>query len=225
MTKKVQNQEEIVVAEAVSKTEKFFEENGKKVIIALVALLILVAGGYAYKYLVMDKNEVAAAELIVAAQENFAGETPNYDLALNGNEAGAGFLAVAEEYGATKAGNLAKHYAGICYLHLGDLEKAAEYLAKYKAVKGLAAEVVNAQNLGLQGDVAVELGDYAKAANFFKKAVAASENNFTAPHYLYKQGLALAAAGKVVEAKACYKTTTEKYPSSVEARDAEKLLY
>ena len=225
MTKKVQNQEEVVVAEAVSKTEKFFEENGKKVVIALVALLLLVAGGYAYKYLVMDKNEVAAAELIVAAQENFAGETPNYDLALNGNEAGAGFLAVAEEYGATKAGNLAKHYAGICYLHLGDLEKAAEYLAKYKAVKGLAAEVVNAQNLGLQGDVAVELGDYAKAANFFKKAVAASENNFTAPHYLYKQGLALAAAGKVVEAKACYKTIIEKYPSSVEARDAEKLLY
>ena len=222
---KIQNQEEIVVAEAVSKTEKFFEENGKKVVIALVALLILVAGGYAYKYLVMDKNEVAAAELIVAAQENFAGETPNYDLALNGNEAGAGFLAVAEEYGATKAGNLAKHYAGICYLQLGDLEKAAEYLAKYKAVKGLAAEVINAQNLGLQGDVAVQLGDYAKAANFFKKAVAASENSFTAPYYLYKQGLALAAVGKAEEAKACYKAIAEKYPSSVEARDAEKLLY
>ena len=222
---KIQNQEEIVVAEAVSKTEKFFEENGKKVVIALVALLILVAGGYAYKYLVMDKNEVAAAELIVAAQENFAGETPNYDLALNGNEAGAGFLAVAEEYGATKAGNLAKHYAGICYLQLGYLEKAAEYLAKYKAVKGLAAEVINAQNLGLQGDVAVQLGDYAKAANFFKKAVAASENSFTAHYYLYKQGLALAAAGKAEEAKACYKAIAEKYPSSVEARDAEKLLY
>ena len=134
MTKKVQNQEEVVVAEAVSKTEKFFEENGKKVIIALVALLLLVAGGYAYKYLVMDKNEAEAAELIVAAQNHFAGETPNYELALNGDEAGAGFLTVADEYGSTKAGNLAKHYAGICYLHLGDLEKAAEYLAKYKPI-------------------------------------------------------------------------------------------
>ena len=225
MTKKIENQEEIVVAEAVSKTEKFFEENGKKVIIAIVALLLLVAGGYAYKYLVMDKNEVAAAEMIVAAQDNFAGETPNYDLALNGDETGAGFLAVAEQYGSTKAGNLAKHYAGICYLHLGDLEKAAEYLAKYKAVRGLAAEVVNAQNLGLQGDVAVELGDYAKAAKLFAKAVKASENDFTAPLYLYKQGLALAAAGKAEEAKACYKAITEQYPNSVEARDAEKLLY
>ena len=225
MTKKIENQEEIVVAEAVSKTEKFFEENGKKVVIAIVALLLLVAGGYAYKYLVMDKNEVAAAELIVAAQDNFAGETPNYDLALNGNEAGAGFLAVAEQYGQTKAGNLAKHYAGICYLHLGDLEKAAEYLAKYKAVRGLAAEVVNAQNLGLQGDVAVEQGNYEKAAKLFAKAVKVSDNNYTAPLYLYKKGLALAAAGKAEAAKACYKTITEKYPSSVEAREAEKLLY
>ena len=224
MSKKIENQEEVVVAEAVSKTERFFEENGKKVVIALVVLLLLVAGGYAYKYLVMDKNEAAAAELIVAAQEHFSGETPNYDLALNGDEAGAGFLVVADEYGATKAGNLAKHYAGICYLHLGDLEKAAEYLAKYKAVRGLAAEVVNAQNLGLQGDVAVEQGDYEKAVKFFKKAVAESENNFTTPLYLYKQGLALAAAGKSAEAKACYKTITEKYPNSFEARDAEKLL-
>ena len=224
MSKKIQDQEEVVVAEAVSKTEKFFEENGKKVIVAIVALLLLVAGGYAYKYLVMDKNEVAAAELIVAAQENFAGETPNYDLALNGDETGAGFLAVVDQYGSTKAGNLAKHYAGICYLHLGDLEKAAEYLAKYKAVRGLAAEVVNAQNLGLQGDVAVEQGDYAKAAKFFKKAVAASENNYTTPLYLYKQGLALTAAGEVEAAKACYKAISEQYPNSAEARDAEKML-
>ena len=225
MSQKNQNQEEVVVAEAVSKTEKFFEENGKKVVIALVVLLLLVAGGYAYKYLVMDKNEVAAAELIVTAQERFSGETPNYDLALNGDEEGAGFLAVAEQYGSTKAGNIAKHCAGICYLHLGDLENAAKYLAKYKKVRGLAAEVVNAQNLGLQGDVAVEQGDYAKAAKFFAKAVKASDNNYTAPLYLYKQGLALAAAGDAEGAKACYKTITEKYPNSAESRDAEKLLY
>ena len=224
MSKKIQNQEEVVVAEAVSKTEQFFEQNGKKCIIALVALLLVVAAGYAYKFLVMDKNEVAAAELLVEAQERFSGETPNFDLALNGDEAGAGFLAVADEYGSTNAGNLAKHYAGICYLRLGDLENAAKYLAKYKAVKGLAAEVVNAQNLGLQGDVAVEQGDYEKAAKLFKKAVAASENNYTAPLYLYKEALALVAVGKNAEAKACYKAISEKYPSSVEARDADKAL-
>ena len=224
MTKKIQNQEEVAVAEAVSKTEQFFEENGKKCLIALVVFVLVVAAGYAYKFLVMDKNEAAAAELIVEAQDRFSGETPNYDLALNGDEAGAGFLAVADEYGSTKAGNLAKHYAGICFLHLGDLENAAKYLAKYKAVKGIAAEVVNAQNLGLQGDVAVEQGDFEKAAKLFAKAVKASDNNFTAPLYLYKQALALVAAGKNAEAVACYKAISEKYPSSAEARDADKAL-
>ena len=204
MSQKIKDQEEVVVAEAVSKTERFFEENGKKVIIALVAVLLIVAGGYAYKYFVVDKNEAKAAELIVEAQERFAGETPDYDLALNGDDAGAGFLTVADEYGSTSAGNLAKHYAGICYLHLGDLENAAKYLASYKAVKGLAADV--------------------KAAALFAKAVKASKNSFTAPLYLYKQGLALVAAGEAEKAKACFERISDEYPMSPEARDAEKMM-
>ena len=43
MTKKVQNQEEVFVAETVSKAEKFFENNGKKVLAGLVAVLVVVA--------------------------------------------------------------------------------------------------------------------------------------------------------------------------------------
>mgnify|MGYP002514383784 CR=1 FL=1 len=224
MTKKIENQEEIVVAEAVSKTEKFFEENGKKVVIAIVALLLLVAGGYAYKYLVMDKNEVAAAELIVAAQDNFAGETPNYDLALNGDEAGAGFLAVAEQYGSTKAGNLAKHYAGICYLKSGDLESALDYLKQFSPVKGLPGQIVNAQNIGLQGDIAVEKGDYEAAVKLFEKAAKSSDNLYTTPLYLRKMGLALKALGRNAEATAAFEKILAAYPASVDAREAEKLI-
>jgi TolA-binding protein len=226
MTKNVQNQEEVVVAEAVSKTEKFFEQNGKKVVAILAALIIVISGVVGYKFLVVDKNEKAAAELITYAQENIKGETPNYELALNGDEKGAGFLDVIEQYGSTKVGNIANHYAGVCYLHLGDLENAIKYLEAYDAVGGsVVAEIIDAQNIGLQGDIAVEKGDYEEAAKLFAKAVKASDNNFTAPLYLYKEGLALAAAGKAEAAKACYKAITEKYPNSVEARDAEKLLY
>ena len=218
-------QQEAAIGEAVSKTELFFENHSKAIAWGLVALFVVVGAVYGYRKLVVEPRFEKASELIAEAQYRFEQENPNYELALNGDENGAGFLDVIEQYGSTPAGNLAKHYAGICYLHLGDLEKAAEYLAKYKKVRGLAAEVVNAQNLGLQGDVAVEQGDYEKAAKFFAKAVKASDNNYTAPLYLYKQGLALAAAGKVEEAKACYKAITEKYPNSSESRDAEKLLY
>ena len=225
MTKNVQNQEEVVVAEAVSKTEKFFEQNGKKVVAILAALIIVISGVVGYKFLVVDKNEAAAAELIVSAQEQLKGETPNYELALNGDEKGAGFLAVIEQYGSTKVGNLANHYAGICYLHTGDLENAAKYLAAYDAVGGsVEAEIIDAQNIGLQGDIAVQQGKYEEAAKLFAKAVKVSENNYTTPYYLYKEALALAAAGKAEEAKACCKTLIEKFPNAQEKSAAEKML-
>ena len=142
MSKKIENQEEIVVAEAVSKTEKFFEQNGKKVIIALVAFVLVFAGVFGFKVFILDKNEAAAAELMLVAQERLDGETPNYELALNGDESGAGFLEVIEQYGSTKAGNLAKHYAGTCYLRLGKFEEAAKALAELVSDDELNPEYV-----------------------------------------------------------------------------------
>ena len=225
MAKNIQNQEEVMVAEAVTKTEQFFEEHGKKVVIALVALLVLFSGAYAYKYLVVDKNENAAKALIAKAQENISGETPNFELALKGDESNAGFLEVIEQYGSTDAGNIANHYAGICYLRLGDLENAAKYLKAYDAVGGsVAAEIIDAQNLGLQGDIAVNKGEYAEAAKLFAKAVKVSDNEFTAPYYLLKQGQALVAAGQTADAQKCFKTITEKYSKSAENFEAERNL-
>lgn len=224
MAKNVEKEQEQAVAEAVSKTEAFFEQNGKKFILALVVIAALVAGGYAYKALVLDRNAERASELIVEAQERFGVENPDFALALNGDEQGAGFLDVIEQYGSTAAGNLAKHYAGVCYLRLGDLENAAKYLAQYSEVDGLPGAILNAQNLGLRGDVAVENGDYEGAIALYKKAVAASDNELTAPLFLYKQIVAYVALGNKEEAQKCLDTLTTKYPTAAEVRFAEELL-
>ena len=221
---KIQNQQEAAVAEAVSKTEQFFQENGKKVVIAVVAIVVVAVAGYLYKSLVIDANAEKASELIIEAQDRFGVQNPDFALALNGDENGAGFLDVVEQYGSTAAGNLAKHYAGICYLRLGDLENAEKYLSMYKSVNELGAEVVNAQNLGLRGDIAVEKGEYEAAVVLYKKAVAASENVYTAPLFLYKQLLAYVALGNKAEAQKCYDTLQAQYPMSVEAREAEKVM-
>ena len=165
-----------------------------------------------------------ASELIIEAQDRFGVQNPDFALALNGDENGAGFLDVVEQYGSTADGNLAKHYAGICYLRLGDLENAEKYLSMYKSVNELGAEVVNAQNLGLRGDIAVERGEYEAAVALYKKAVAASENVYTAPLFLYKQLLAYVALGNKTEAQKCYDTLQAQYPMSVEAREAEKVM-
>lgn len=212
------------LGQAMNKTELFFENNGRKVTYVFLALLVLGLAIYGYRVLIVQPRAEKASELLAEAQARFNEETPDFELALNGDANGVGFLDVVDQYGSTAAGNLAKHYAGICYLRTGDLENAAAYLKKFKAVKGLAGAVINAQNYGLQGDVAVEQGDYKAAINFFKKAVAAAENNLTAPLYLRKAAMAEQAAGNAEAARKLYKQIMEQYPASMEARDADKLM-
>ncbi len=212
------------LGEAMNKTERFFEENGRKMSYIFLGLLALAAVIYGYRALVSQPRAQKAAELIAEAQARFDAQTPDYVLALNGDDNGAGFLDVIEQYGSTPSGNLAKHYAGICYLKQGDLEQAAALLAAFKPVKGLPGAIVNAQNYGLQGDVAVERDDYKSALSFYEQAVKAADNNLTAPMYLRKAGLAAQAAGENERAAAYYQRIMDEYPASMDARDAEKLL-
>ncbi len=209
---------------AMNKTEAFFEKNGRKISYIFLILIALGLAIYGYRSLVQQPRVDEAAALLAEAQARFNAETPDYELALNGDEEGAGFLEVIEQYGSTPSGNLAKHYAGVCYLKGGDLEQAAAYLADYSAVKGLTGEIINAQNLGLQGDIAVVQEDYTAAVALFEKAVKASENNLTAPLYLRKAGQAAQAAGDNAKALELYERITVEYPASMEARDAEKLI-
>ena len=103
-------------------------------------------------------------------------------------------------------------------------ENPAKYLAKFSQLKGIPGELINAQNYGLQGDIAVEQQDYARAVKFYEKAVKAADNNLTAPMYLRKAGLAEQAQGNEQKAAAFYEEILTSYPASMEARDAEKLL-
>ena len=222
-TEKVLKPEEEALGSAMSKTEQFFEENSKNVMYVLVALLVVAAVVFGCKKLVSEPRAQKAAEMIAEAQYRFESATPDYELALYGDENGAGFADVVANYGSTPAGNLAKHYAGICCLRLGDLDNAQNYLAKYKPVRGIPGAVINAQNYGLQGDIAVDKGDYAKAVKLYDKAVAAADNNFTAPAYLRKAALALTAAGDKAKAKSYLDRIVNDYPASSDAREAEMM--
>ncbi len=209
---------------AMNKTELFLEENGRKVTYIFVGLLAVAALVYGYRALISQPRVKQAAEMIAAAQNRFEAENPDFELALNGDANGAGFLEVIDKYGSTPSGNLAKHYAGICYLRLGDLEKARKYLAEFSTVKGLPGAIINAQNYGLQGDIAVENQNYAEAVKLYEKAIDAADNAYTAPLYLRKAALAEQALGNDAKAAEYFERITVSYPASMEARDAEKYI-
>ena len=222
---KQQNEQdpEIAISSAIGNVEAFIMKNGRSLLIALIVIIVVVGGFFGYKYLIMAPRGEKAAAAMFSAEQQFAKDS--FRLALEGDGNFAGFLEVIEKYGSTPAGNLANHYTGICYLKMGDPVRALEYLKKYKAsTDNVTSKIIAAQNYGLQGDIAVEQKDYAKAVKFYDKAVAAADNNLTAPMYLRKAGLAEQAQGNGAKAAAYYEQILTSYPASMDARDAEKLL-
>lgn len=224
MAKEAATPQEQALENAKNRTESFFENNSKTVIAGLIAIFVLAVAIFGYRKLIVEPRMEKAQEMLYGAQYRFEEQTPDYELALNGDQSAPGFAEVVETYGGTPAGNLARYYAAACCMNLGDMAKAEEYLSKFKSVKGEPGELVNAMAEGLKGDIAVEKGDYAKAASLFEKAVNTSDNIFTAPMYLRKAAMAYKAAGNEAKANACLEMIRTKYPSSIDARDAEKYL-
>ena len=223
MAKEVVNPQEEILDNAQAQTENFFEKNSKMVVVAIVVIFVLAAAIFGYKKLIVEPRLNDAQEMLFEAQYRFEQQNADFALALNGDENAPGFAQVIEKYGNTPAGNLATVYAAACALRLGDFDAAEGYLAKFSNVKGSTGELVNAMAVGIRGEIAVEKGDYAGAAAIFEKAVSVSDNNYTAPLYLRKAAMAYEAAGNAEKAKKCLETINDKYPSSIEAREAEKL--
>jgi len=95
------------LGEAMNRTELFFEKNGRKLTYVFLGLLVLAALVYGYRALIVAPRAEKAAEMIAEAQSRFEAENPDFELALQGDANGAGFLDVIEQYGSTPSGNLA----------------------------------------------------------------------------------------------------------------------
>lgn len=204
------------VEEAVSATEKFFNENKKWIYGCLIALLVIGLGILAYsRFYLQPKKAEAAAELFPAEQNFAAG---NFALALNGDGNDAGFLDILDQYGA-KAGQAVYLYAGVCELQLGQYEEAIAHLKGYKGKD----HILLARAQACIGDAYVGLGDYGSAVAWFLKAAKTSDDLYSAA-YLLKAGVADEALGEPAKALACYKEIKDRYPQSIEAMDIDKYI-
>lgn len=214
---------EQVIEQSLGRFELFIERNGKKLLMALGALIVIVGGYFSYKYLYLAPRAKQASAAMFEAQNYF--ERDSFALALNGNAAFDGFLTIADEYGNTPQGNLARHYAGMCYLYLGEFQQAIDAFEKYDASKdNAAAELIGAQNLGMRGDAYVELGNLEQGAKLYERAAEFSDNVATTPVYLKKAGMIHEQAGHAQQALNLYERIRNGYPRSIPARDIEKFI-
>ena len=118
--------------ESLNMKEAFFMKNKKAIIIAVVALVVIIAGVFGYFSQIAGPREDKASTLLGKGQTYFQNEM--FVQALNGDGAGyVGFAKIASEYSSTKAGNLANLYAGLCYANLGKWAEAEKSLDAFSS--------------------------------------------------------------------------------------------
>ena len=216
MAKEIKNENAEAVVEAVSKTEKFFHENGKLLSIIAAAMVVVAAGIFCINKFVYMPAQAEAQGQMSLAEANF--RTGDYELALNGDGDVLGFAQIIDEYGA-KAGKAVYFYAGVCELQLGNWDLAVDYLKSYKGKD----QILQARALACLGDAYVGLEEYSKALGYYEKAAGVVDNMFAAG-YLLKAGIVAEKLGQNEKALGFYTQIKDQHPDSMEAYEIAKYI-
>ena len=219
MAEQKNQNEHLNVEDALTQSEAFLIKYKNAIIGGVVAVIIIVAGFIMYKNLYAEPREEKAQVALFKGQEYF--EQDAFEQALNGDSIGyAGFLKVADDYSGTKAANLAKAYAGICYAQLGKYEDAVKMLDSFDGSDQMVAPAI----LGATGNCYAQLGQLDKAASTLLSAADKADNNTLSPIFLLQAGEILVKQGKYDDAVNAYTKIKDKYFQSYQAMDIDKYI-
>lgn len=204
-----------VLADQISKTEEFIEQNKKLVFTIGGTLAVIIAVYFLYNYWNTNQSEAAQNEMFQAV---YYFEADSLDRALNGDGNSYGFLDIIEEYSMTDAANLANYYTGASYLKKGEYISAVDYLENFSSGDLL----VQARAYALIGDAYFEMGNHEDAVSYYNKAASHNSNEYTTPTYLIKAAVVYELLEDYKSAFDCYNTIVEKYVTSSEYQTARK---
>jgi tetratricopeptide (TPR) repeat protein len=205
------------VEQTLTTTEQYLEENYKKLLVVLGVIVVLVGIFWLGRFWLNKKNDEAQSQMYQAQRWL---EKDSLKLALNGDGNYLGFLDIQKNYKMTKAANLAKYCAGICYLHLGEYQNAIESLGKYS----MKDKVVGSVAKGAIGDAYVELGDLDKGLANYIEAADLAKNSFNTPVFLMKAAQINELQKKFPEALKIYERIKNEYPESTEGSSIDKYI-
>ncbi len=220
MTEHHQSHAHHEATEPVAKAQQFLHNHGKTILGVLVAILVIVAGWIGYTQYIVKPKEDKAAEAIIKVQGYFMMDSSN--LVLNGDGQSKGALYIINNFGGTKTANLAKYYAGVSYLHLGDFSNAVKYLKDFST----DAKQIQLLALGNLGDAYAELKQNDDAIATYKKAGNSFETDeANSAEYLFRAALLSETLGKNKEALDLYKEIKTKFPKTDKGFQADKYIY
>ena len=213
--------------QSASKTEAWVQKNQNYIlgVIGTVAVGVLAYLGY-HQFIQKPKEATAANELFYPQQyfdQALTNETAKdslLNLALNGAEGKFGFLDIVEEYKGTKAANLAEYSAGMTYLNLQQYDEAIAHLENFSSDDA----IMGAMAKGGIGDAFAQLNQPEDALDYYERAIAHSDNEFTAPRFLYKAGVMALNLEQKKKALGFFERIKEEYPKSPEGIGIDALI-
>lgn len=204
----------------VAKAKDFWTRNSRLILGIGTILLLLVGGFFVYKKFFKDPKEEKAKSDLYKAEEYY--RLDSCRLALNGDGQYLGLLKVIDRYSGTDAANLAHFYAGSCYIKLKDNANAITHLKKFST----DAKQIQQRAYKLLGDAYADQGNFKEAVDYYKKAA----NHFEEDKANSAEALDLAAYAAFQglknndEAITLYKELKQKYPNTIQGREADKRL-
>jgi len=206
------------IESALSRTERYIEENQKSLTIIVGAVIVAVGIYFAFTKWYLKPLEEEAQKQMYVAEQYF--EKDSFNLALNGTGGYPGFLSIIDEYGLTKSAKLSQYYAGICYKNMGKYAEAIDYLKKFDSDDKIVSNIA----LGSIGDCYSELGDADEAVKYYKRAAENVKNDFTSPVYLMRAGILLEEKGNFDKALKVYETIQKEHAKTYEGQQIEKYI-
>lgn len=198
------------VNETLVKSEAFVIKYKKQLITAIVAIVVVIGGIFAYIYGYSKPREDKAQELLGVVMQKYIMKQ-DFEHALKGEGKTVGLISITDKYGSTDAGNIAKYQAGLCNYNLGKTKEAIKYLEEFDT-KG--DNTISAQALYTLANCYANDKQLDKAVSTFKDAAKATEIPALCAEYLLQAGLILENQKKNDEALQIYKDIKEKYPTA-----------
>lgn len=204
----------------LTKNEQLVQKYWKKIIIAIVAVVVIILAAFAINNYVIKPRADKASTALAKGQDYFM--QGDFEKALNGDKAGyAGFKSIADEYSSTDAGNLAKLYSGLCYAQLGKWNEAISNLEDFSTKDD---QMISPAALGALGNAYAHVNKLDDAVKTLKKAAEKADNNSLSPTFLVQAGEILESQGKKAEALELYKQVKSKYMQSMAYQTIDKYI-
>jgi tetratricopeptide (TPR) repeat protein len=206
------------IEHALTRTERFIEDHQRilsYIVLGIVGVVVLFIGSKRFYFEPKEKD--AASELFVA--EKFF-ERDSFAIALNGYGTYPGFLQIMDDYRGTKSANLAKYYAGICYLKLGDFENAIGYLNKFKTNDLL----IGAAKYSSLGDAYSEQEQFEQAADHYLTGAEKYPNNYSTPVLLKKAGIVYEQLKDYNRSLEIFTRIKKEYPTTTEGLEMDRYI-